>query len=230
MSIVNAPIEGAVLIGGTVGNGGVAFSDGFHHVVGKSSPVRITHCGDSSTVYDDVVLSSGEQGASEGFYMPGMDGVISVIGEQSKIWGGNYSRTSALGNNSEIELNYMTPPSTPDFPLEAARAFVAGYSSRINARDVVKDSVLIAAGENCQINDEGRDNTIICAGNDGDIIAGEHSLVIVTNSKCSFNLSIGAVAVFCWNDGAAKHVKIVREGEDGILAGTAYTFDNGVIA
>ncbi|MDM3317968.1 MULTISPECIES: YdhT family protein [Citrobacter] len=227
MSIVNAPIEGAVMIGGTVGNGGIAFSDGFLRVVGKSSPVRIAHCGNNATVYDDVIRADGEPGAEQGYYMPGSDGIISITGYESKIWAGNMSRTSALGDNSEIELNYVTEPSTPNFDLSEARAYVAGYASRIFARNYVKSSVLIASGEKSLLHDEGIDNTLVCTGNEGDITAGENSMVVVTSNKCNFSFGPGSTAVFFWKDGNERKVTIVREGENGISADTPYFFDNG---
>ncbi|POT56308.1 hypothetical protein C3432_12800 [Citrobacter amalonaticus] len=227
MSIVNAPIEGAVMIGGTVGNGGMAFSDGFPHVVGKSSPVRIVHCGNYATVYDDVVRAEGDLRAEEDDYIPGEDGIISITGYESKIWAGNMSRSSALGDNSEIELNYMTEPSVPDFDLSGAKAYVAGYASRIIARNYVKSSVLIASGENSLIHDEGCDNTLVCSGNEADVTAGENAMVVVTSNKCSFSFGTGSVAVFCWKDGNDKKVTVVREGEEGISADTPYIFENG---
>lgn len=227
MSIVNAPIEGAVMIGGTVGNGGVAFSDGFPHVVGKSSPVRIVHCGNYATVYDDVILADSEPGAEQGHYVPGVDGIISITGYESKIWAGNMSRASALGDNSEIELNYMTKPSTPDFELSESKAYIAGHASRIVASNYVNRSVLIASGASSLFHDEGRDNTLVCTGNEADITAGENAMVVVTSNKCNFSFGAGSVAVFCWKDGNDKKVMVVREGENGISAGTPYIFENG---
>lgn len=229
MSIVNAPIEGAVMVGGTIGNGGVAFSDGFPSVVGKSSPVRIVHCGNYATVYDDIILADGEPGSEDGFYIPGANGIISIIGYESNIKAGNMSRTSALGDNSQIELSYMTEPSVPDYGLNESTAYVAGSASRIIARDVVKNSTLISSGATNQILDEGSDNTIICTGSDAEVITGENALLVVTSNKCSFTPGVGAVTVFCWKDGDVKQVTVVREGENGISAGTDYVFENGNI-
>lgn len=227
MSSVNAPVEGAVMIGGTVGTGGVAFSGAPLQVAGKSSPVRIAHCGDYATVYDDVIRAEGEPGAAEDIYMPGMDGIISVTGYASKIWAGNMSRTSALGDDSEIELNYMTEPSAPDFELTMAKAYIAGHASRIVARNVVHDSVLLASGDNSLIHDEGQHNTVVCTGNEADITAGDDAVIIVTRQKCSFTFGLNSLAVFCWKDGDDRNVMILREGEKGISAGTPYLFEKG---
>lgn len=227
MSSVNAPIEGAVMIGGTVGNGGLAFSDGFLNVVGKSSPVRIVHCGNYATVYDDVMCAVGEPGAEQGYYTPNGGGVISITGYESKIWAGNMSRVSALGDSSEIEISYRSEPSFPDFDLRESKAYAAGYKSRIIARNCVKSSVLLASGEHSMLLDEGCDNTLVCTGNEANITAGENALVVVTSNKCIFSFGSGSVAVFCWQDGADKKITVVREGEKGIAADTPYIFENG---
>lgn len=224
MSSVNSPIEGTIMIAGTL-YGGVAFSQNSQNVVGKSTPVNIVHCGDNAMVYDDVVSATGDVD------FPNIGGKIATTGENAYITGGNESLTSALGYSSAITLEYLYPD-TEQLTLTQAVAVTANANGTIKTAGYVADSVLMAAGDASQIIDNGNNNVLFSSGADNAIQSegGSGAVIFAANNPRYFTLNEQGVAAITWHDGIRTRVTVVYEGENGVEQGRSYRLDeNGSV-
>lgn len=224
MSSVNSPIEGTIMIAGTL-YGGVAFSQDNQNIVGKSSPVNIVHCGNNAMVYDDVVSATGDVD------FPNIGGRIATTGENSYITGGNESLTSALGSSSSIMLGYLYPD-VEQLTLTQAVAVTANTNGTIKTEGYVDNSVLMAAGDTSQIIDRGNNNVLFSSGADNTIQSdgGSGAVIFTAKNPRYFTLNEQGVAAITWHDGIRTRVTVIYEGENGIEKGEMYRLDeNGSV-
>lgn len=224
MANVSGLIEGAMLIGGQ--SEGVAISVPHGRVVCKSSPINVVHSGYQGSVYGDVVISPEEMAGGDGEFYPTPDGGwISVTGYGSSIYAGNGVRASALGDESEVNLDYITQPAEGMRDISACHAFTSGYSSRINASENVKTSMLVATGDQSTINAlDTTDNVAFVAGANSQVYLGSDSVLFAAQSPF-FVLGENGAAAIAWHDGNRKRITVVYAGENGIEAGVDYYLD-----
>ncbi|WP_058911146.1 hypothetical protein [Entomohabitans teleogrylli] len=224
MATVSGLIEGAFLIGGTPYQG-VALATPNQNVVCKSSPVNLVHSGENAYIYDDIIGTSEEREQAGGFY-PGSGSMISSTGFDSTIYAGNASRTSALNDNSAIDIGYMEEVH-PDWDIITdSHAYTAGYNARIHARENVSDSTLVSAGVNSLVFDDGENNVVVLLGENSSASPGENSLLFSAHASSLFSLEKNGAAAIAWFDGQRRRITVVYEGEDDILAGLTYYIDH----
>lgn len=170
----------------------------------------------------------------------GQQTVITALGTNSQI---NYGYWTA-------EL-HGRPINDVSKVMSGNAAFLAGDSSTVTIGEYdFVDSIVMSVGASSLINLAGhsypnhnyRNNKVVAAGAgsfietsddcvvvtvgaDSNVTVGGNSVILSSETSVTFSVGLGSCAAVVWHDGTRKRIKVVYEGENGILADTQYTID-----
>lgn len=130
-----------------------------------------------------------------------------VGGNKSELFAGHIfafqdSVVMSTGDKNEISINVGEDP---DAKSKNNKVVTSGIESLVWMESA--DSVAVTLGENSITE------------------VGESSVIFASESSVKFKLGAGSCAAIAWHDGTRKRIKVVYEGENGILADTQYTID-----
>lgn len=248
MGDINSSLEGALLIAGEI-SGPVFIPSETREITVKASFAEVFHSGPMVTIATDTTRL-GEELCSDKLFEPCGKILVVTGGSEADIRdAGCQSKIITLGEQSRVSYDIDDDNISEDYKVMRENlVFMAGNGAQVDAGefDYIDSVVMCAASANVYLNGRldgdysnnkvvtvGENSSITVMndsvaanlGTDSTVNVGKNSVILSSESSMTFVLDVGSCAAIAWHDGTRKRIKVVYEGENGIVAGNYYKID-----